>query len=97
MHENHLHRARECAALRLHDAVSALGGISPEDALAVRTPFMAALFGWPEPGDASVHQSAWDQAEAATDVAMARVLSVLSEAERAEFVALCGEAIAATT
>jgi hypothetical protein len=94
-----LHRMNVLRELRggLHGCAVLASGLAPEDALAVRTPFMAALFGWPEPGDASVHQSAWDQAEAATDVAMARVLSVLSEAERAEFVALCGDAIAATT
>lgn len=89
-----LHRMNVLRELRggLHGAAVMSAGLAPEDALAIRTPFMAALFGWPEPGDVSAHQAAWDRAEEATDRAMARAFDVLTEAERATFVALADEA-----
>jgi hypothetical protein len=60
------------------------------------TPFMAAIFGWPEPHpDSSVMQIAWDTAEESTNVAFGRALEVLSADERAELVALCEAIVAA--
>jgi hypothetical protein len=92
-----VHRMNVLRELRggLHSCAVIAAGLAPEDALAVRTPYMAALFGWPEPGDTSAHQAAWDRAEADTNVAMAAPLSVLDEAERVRFVALCDELVAA--
>ncbi len=91
-----LHRMNVLRELRggLHGCAVLASGLAPEQALAVRTPYMAALFGWPEPGDASAFQPAWDQAEAATNVAMARAFDVLSETERTEFVGLSAQALA---
>ena len=59
------------------------------------TPYMAGIFGWPEPHpDSSVLQIAWDNAEESTNVAFGRALEVLSADEQAELLALC-EAICA--
>jgi len=93
-----LHRMNLLRELRggLHGCAVIAAGLAPEHALSVRTPYMAALFGWPEPGDASQYQAAWDRAEADTNRAMASALSVLSEAERERFVALCDELVAVT-
>ena len=91
-----VHRMNVLRELRggLHSCAVVAAGLAPEDALAIRTPYMAVLFGWPEPGDVSAHQAAWDRAEADTDVAMAASLSVLNESERVRFVALCDELVA---
>jgi hypothetical protein len=88
-----LHRMHLLRELRggLHLGAVLAAGLAPEDALAVRTPYMAALFGWPEAGDTSSVKADWEQAEEATNVAMARVLSVLDDTERTRFVALCAE------
>jgi hypothetical protein len=88
-----LHRMNLLRELRggLHLGSVLAAGLAPEEALAIKTPFMAALFGWPESGDASSSREAWEQAEAATNVAMARVLAALSDQERARFVAVCAE------
>jgi hypothetical protein len=92
-----VHRMNALRELRggLHGCAVMAAGLAPEDALALRTPYMAALFGWPEPGDVAQHQQAWDQAEAATNVAMAAPMSVLTDDEREQFVALCDELAAA--
>jgi len=93
-----VHRMNVLRELRggVHACCVMASGLVPEQALAVRTPFMAALFGWPELGDASVHQPVWDRAEQATDVVMARAFDVLDEADQARFVALCDEVTAIT-
>lgn len=89
-----LHRMNVLRELRggLHGCAVLAAGIEPRVAVEVRTPYMSQLFGWPEPGDASAHQGAWDAAEAATDRAMASAFAVLDDAERARFVALADEA-----
>jgi hypothetical protein len=88
-----LHQMNLLRELRggLHIGSVLAAGLAPEDALAVKTPIMATLFGWPEPGDTSAFKAAWDQAEEGTNHAMARVLSVLDGPERAQLVALCTE------
>jgi hypothetical protein len=88
-----LHRMHLLRELRggLHLGAVLAAGLAPEEALAVRTPYMAALFGWPELGDTTSVKADWDQAEEATNTAMARVLAVLDDTERARFVTLCAE------
>lgn len=87
-----LHRLNLLRELRgaMHGGAVLAEGLSPLEALSVRTPFMAALFGWGEPlPEAETHKAAWERAEAGTDRAMARHLEVLSDAERDELVELC--------
>jgi hypothetical protein len=86
-----LHRLQLLRELRgaLHGCAVLAEGLTPLEALSVRTPFMAALFGWGEPlPDAETHKAAWERAEAGTDRAMARHLAVLSEAELDELAEL---------
>lgn len=67
-------------------------GLLPEEAVVHRTPYMAGLFGWD--GEAikldDIAVSKWKEAEAITDTAMARVLSVLSADERNELATALG-------
>jgi hypothetical protein len=77
----------------LHGGAVLAEGLGPEEALSVRTPFMANLFGWKEPlPDPAPCKESWERAEEATDRAMARRLAVLEDAERDELVALLDEA-----
>jgi len=65
-------------------------GLSPAEAVAVHSPMMAPVFGWDVstiPVDDS-SKSEWKIAEAGTDLAMARVLHLLTAEECAEFEAL---------
>jgi hypothetical protein len=87
-----LHRLNLLRELRgaMHGSSVLAEGLSPLEALSVRTPFMAALFGWGEAlTDAGALKAAWERAEEGTDRAMARHLAVLSDAERDELVELC--------
>lgn len=70
----------------LHGGAVLASGLSPVDAVAFRAPGMSPVFGWdPEAlPDATTVEERWRIAEAGTDAAMGRVLSVLDEAERAE-------------
>ncbi len=73
-----------------HAAAVIAAGLTPLEAMMVKTPFMAAIMGWPEPyPDAEPLRAAWDDAEAATDRALGRALEVLDAAERAELAELC--------
>lgn len=93
-----LHRLNALRELRggLHAGAILAAGFQPLEAVMLSTPYMAAIFGWPEPHpDSSVMQIAWDGAEESTNVAFGRALEVLDEAERAELLALC-EAIVAS-
>ena len=94
-----IHRMNALRELRggLHACAVMASGLAPEQALAVRTPYMAQLFGWPEPVATDGLQQRWDEAEQATDVAMARAFAVLDESDRARFVELCDEVVAATS
>lgn len=90
-----LHRLNLLRELRgaMHGAAVLGEGLAPLEALSVRTPFMAALFGWGEPlPDAETYKAAWERAEEGTNRAMARHVAVLSDAERSELVALCAAA-----
>jgi hypothetical protein len=94
-----LHRMNVLRELRggLHASAVIAGGVSPRDAVAVRTPFMSGLFGWPEPGDVTSVVAAWEDAEVATNRAMGTALSVLDAAGRQRFAELSAGVLAATT
>jgi hypothetical protein len=97
-----LHRLMVLRELRggLHGAAVIAHGLSPHAALTIRTPGMLPVFGWdgPHPGadDPHVH-SAWNEAELATDRALAPVYEVLDEAERGELVELLDAAASTAT
>jgi len=89
-----LHRLNLLRELRggFHGAAVVTSGLSPMEALTVKTPFMAAVMGWTDPlPDAEPLRPAWEQAEQATNVAMGRALAGLDAAERAELVELVTE------
>jgi hypothetical protein len=94
-----LHRMNVLRELRggLHGCAVLATGLSPRNAVEVRTPFMAPLFGWPEAGDATAHRDQWEAAEAATNAAMGRAFAALGEAERRRFVELADAAEAGRT
>lgn len=73
----------------IHGAGVVASAMEPLDAVMVRTPGMAGLFGWPEPHpDPAGHKSQWAEVEAATDRTAGRAFSRLDPVERDELVAL---------
>jgi len=91
------HRLNDVRELRgaLHGAAILTVGLSPIEAVTVRSPAVASLFGWAEPlPDADPLRDRWALAEARTDRMVGRHLAVLDAAERAELVDI-GLAIAA--
>lgn len=95
-----LHRMNALRELRgaLHAAAILAQGIEPVAAVAVRSPYMLGLYGWPEPHpDPATVKADWDAAFAATDLALAGAYGALDAAERAEFVALADATEAALT
>jgi len=69
-------------------AVAVVGeGIAPADAVAIKTPNLAGMFGWSDPRDPQAAQSRWLRAEEATDEYMATCLACLSANELDELVA----------
>ena len=84
-----LHRMNALRELRAarHGAAVKQVGLEPVDAFMVRTPYMAAIFGWPqpegEPDEATKAQ--WAEAERLTNESFARDLAVLSADELDEF------------
>ncbi|HXW36250.1 MAG TPA: hypothetical protein VEJ87_16865 [Acidimicrobiales bacterium] len=86
-----LHRLNALRELRgaLHGASVITHGLRPVEALMVKTPFMAALFGWNEDlPDAEQFRSRWEAAESSTNEMMGRALSVLDSDELDELVLL---------
>ncbi|MCC5953872.1 MAG: hypothetical protein JJU45_17395 [Acidimicrobiia bacterium] len=86
-----LHRMNVLRELRaaLHGGAILAAGLSPREAVCLRSPDMVGLFGWDPPEeDLAPLQASWDEAEAATDVAMGRTFEVLDAEERAQFVEL---------
>lgn len=77
---HHLYALRELRGA-LHASAVLAAGISPRTAVTIRTPWSAERFGWTVPTTAPEETTAWEAAERATDVAMAPVFTVLSEAE----------------
>lgn len=95
-----LHRLNGLRELRnaMHGAAVLAAGLAPVQALMVRQPFMAGVFGWQDPPPAAeAHQEVWDSAEAGTNRAFRRAFEVLDEDERAEFVGLANALNDATT
>jgi hypothetical protein len=96
-----LHRFNVLRELRneLHVAAVAQVGLQPLEALLVKTPHMAPLFGWagelPEVGDEQ--RAKHEQAEAETNRWMAPAFEGLDEAERDELVTLADAAVASIT
>jgi len=82
-----------------HAAAVRASGLTPIEAMAVKTPHMIGIFGWS--GDAPEVtpelKARWDEAEAATNRALAPAYATLDAGERSELVALCAAAVAAVT
>jgi hypothetical protein len=84
-----LHRLNALRELRgaLHGAAVLTVGLTPIEAIVVRTPGMLKVFGWPEPHpDPKPLHDRWGLAEARTDRMFGRHLAVLDDDERAELV-----------
>jgi Helix-turn-helix family len=95
-----LHRLNALRELRgaLHGAAVLTVGLTPLEAVVVRSPAVAGLFGWPEPHpDAAPFRDRWALAEARTDRMVGRHLAVLDAVEREELVELADAARAAVT
>ncbi len=88
---NRLNALRELRGA-LHGAAVLTAGLTPVEAMAVREPEMAALFGWtdqlPPVGEVTPQ---WNVAENATDLAVGVVLSVLDDSEAEDFVAAAAQ------
>jgi hypothetical protein len=74
----------------LHSAAVVAAGLTPHEALSLRSPGMAPLFGWPALAEVDGLQPRWDAAEAATDAAMGHAFEGLDDAGRDELVELLG-------
>lgn len=72
----------------LHGAAVVSAGLSPLEALSVRSPHMVALFGWSEAVPTEGLQPSWDHAEECTDRAIAHAFASLDDAERVELAEL---------
>ena len=88
-----LFEADETVAIRelrnaLHSAAVVSAGLSPLQALSVRSPQMVALFGWPEAAEIDGLLPTWVDAERRTDAAIAHAYEALDAVERAELVEL---------
>ena len=86
-----LHRLNALRELRgaLHGAAILTVGLSPLEAVAVRSPAMVGLMGWPEPHpEPEPLHDRWGLAEARTDRMVGRQLAVLAPDEREELVTL---------
>ena len=75
----------------LHGAAVLTVGLTPLEAISVRSPQMASVFGWPEAvADTSPLNERWSLAEARTDRMLGRHYGVLDETERKELVEMLG-------
>ncbi len=63
----------------LHAAAILANGLTPHEALSLKTPQMAPIFGWPELAATDGLHPRWDAAEAATDAAIAHAYAALDE------------------
>jgi hypothetical protein len=94
---HHMNALRELRG-GLHAGAALAAGLRPVEALLVKTPHMAPLFGWTEPyADVSGLAGQWQQAEEGTNRAIAPAFAVLDESERAELAELVAAAHAATS
>lgn len=92
---HHLNGLRELR-FGLHAAAVLSTGLSPLQAMTLRSPQMLPLFGWAEGADTEGLQAIWDTAEERTNLAMAHAFAELDDAERAELADLAGALHAAT-
>lgn len=96
-----LHRLHVGRELRfaLHAAAVVAAGLSAPEAMAVRSPYMAGLFGWTEPLPEVTDdlRQRWEAAEAATNRALAPAYATLDDGAREELAALCAAALAAVS
>lgn len=77
----------------VHGASVLAFGLEPLEAVLIKTPFMAEVFGWAEPyPEVESHHDKWEQAELSTNRIMARAYSVLDASELSELVDLAGTA-----
>lgn len=91
-----VHRMNAMRELRgaFHGAAILAAGLEPVEALSVRAPQMAPVFGWTGPlPDAEACRSRWDEAELTTDRMFGKALAPLSAEERAEFAGLAQAAL----
>ena len=72
----------------LHGAAIVSAGLTPLQALSLKSPPMVALFGWPEAADTDGLQPIWDGAEERTTASMAHAYEALDDAERDELAEL---------
>ncbi len=81
-----LNALRELRAARHAEAVAEVG-LEPREALMIKSPYMAAIFGWPEPEGTPDAESvaSWERAEELTNERFGEDLAVLEPEERAEF------------
>jgi hypothetical protein len=88
---HHLNGLRELRNA-LHAGAVLAAGLRPLEAVLVRQPHMAPLFGWAEPfADVSGLAERWQGAEDGTDRAIASAFAALSDSERSEFASLVAE------
>jgi hypothetical protein len=72
-----------------HGAAVVASGLEPLQAVLVKTPFMAGVFGWEEPyPEVESCHAAWERAEADTNRVVGRAFGALDADERAELVDL---------
>jgi hypothetical protein len=93
------HRLNGVRELRgaLHGAAVLTVGLRPVEAMMVRTPELAPVFGWTEPfPDPGPLRERWTLAEARTDRMLGRYFTVLDDAERTELVEILRAVDAAT-
>lgn len=94
---HHLNGLRELRNA-LHAGAALAVGLHPLEAVLVKTPQMAGLFGWPEPyADGADRKATWDRAEDGTNTAIAPAFGCLDEAERAELAELVEQLHTATS
>jgi hypothetical protein len=95
-----LHRLNVARELRfaMHAAAVVAACVSAPEAMAVRSPYMGALFGWPElPEVTDELKARWEGAEAATNRALAPAYAAVGEGERTELASLCAAALGAVS
>ncbi len=93
-----LHRLNALRELRgaLHGAAVLSVGLDPAVAVAVKSSFMLAIFGWMEAPDVTPEATeAWERAEDTTNLMMAPHFALLDESERDELVELGNAVLAA--
>jgi len=94
-----VHRMNALRELRAARHIAAIRqvGLDPATAFMIRTPYMAGIFGWPEPSEppAEIDKDLWQSAEDLTERAFAADLAVLDDDELAELCRLSDALLAA--